>query len=67
MTDTETRDLGEVFDEILEGCAEQGMQFPLILCCVSPAGSVLAIRVKGDARRRKPWPSISRTRVSCCR
>src|SRR5262245_59408743 len=48
MTDTETGDLNAVFNEILEGCADQGMQFTLIVCWVSQNGRVSVVRVKGD-------------------
>jgi hypothetical protein len=41
-------ELSEVIREALRQCVEQGMQPPLILCVVSPNGSVMVMRTDGE-------------------
>src|SRR5262249_8748086 len=38
----------DVLRQCLEQCLEQGMQPPLILCVVSPNGSVMVMRTDGE-------------------
>jgi len=38
----------DVLRQCLEQCLEQGMQPPLILCAVSPNGSVMVMRTDGE-------------------
>jgi hypothetical protein len=40
--------------EIVNRCADMGMEPPFITCTVSPNGSVLAVRVKGDETPNEP-------------
>jgi len=41
-------ELSEVLREVFMQCIEQGMQPPLILCVVSPNGSVTVMRTDGE-------------------
>jgi hypothetical protein len=41
-------ELSEVIREVLRQCVQQGMQPPLILCVVSPNGSVMVMRTDGE-------------------
>jgi len=36
--------IGDVLRQCVEQCVEQGMQPPLILCVVSPNGSMMVMR-----------------------
>src|SRR5262249_21994440 len=40
--------LGDTLIEIYDQCEERGMELPFIVCSVSPNGSALVLRVKGD-------------------
>ena len=40
--------MDEVLRDVLRQCVEQGMQPPLILCVVSPNGSVMVMRTDGE-------------------
>ena len=43
-------ELSDYMVEIFDKCEERGMQVPLILCTVSPNGSVACARIYGDGR-----------------
>jgi hypothetical protein len=47
MTETMEKDLVQAIGEILQDCLARGMKAPLIVCAISPNGSVLAMRCPG--------------------
>jgi hypothetical protein len=49
--DAETKDdIRDAIVEILRQCEDDGMKFPVILCAVSPNGSIYASRFDGQGR-----------------
>jgi hypothetical protein len=40
-------DLRNAMSELLQWCGDHGMTFPVIMCAVSPNGSILANRIDG--------------------
>jgi hypothetical protein len=41
-------DLKEVVTEAFDQATEKGMKLPFLLCAISPNGSVIVLRVRGD-------------------